>query len=219
MDAALGLRSRHALVFAAPRGFANEFYALAVDAYVRDAGRHGRPCTAPLGVHVDWLAEDGAIRRALMLDGERDRLITADWERPFAPDCVQFVCLGAREQTLHRELSARFRCPQVNPYPASAVADDKAATLARWRGRGLATPASLRVEAGATAAARSFAEDFPEVVVKPNGATEGEGVVYLALRQPGAVRRLESGQDLENPLDNWLLKRSADGFFALKETV
>jgi hypothetical protein len=27
------------------------------------------------------------------------------------------------------------------------------------------------------------------------------------------------GQDLENPLDNWLLKRSADGFFALKETV
>jgi photosystem II stability/assembly factor-like uncharacterized protein len=30
---------------------------------------------------------------------------------------------------------------------------------------------------------------------------------------------LNPGQDLENPLDNWLLKRSADGFFALKETV
>jgi hypothetical protein len=31
--------------------------------------------------------------------------------------------------------------------------------------------------------------------------------------------RERTGQDLENPLDNWLLKRSADGFFALKETV
>jgi hypothetical protein len=40
-----------------------------------------------------------------------------------------------------------------------------------------------------------------------------------ATAAPGARRADSAGQDLENPLDNWLLKRSADGFFALKETV
>jgi nitrogen fixation/metabolism regulation signal transduction histidine kinase len=51
---------------------------------------------------------------------------------------------------------------------------------------------------------------------------DGGGVLLTANPSLGRVLRWPAGipgQDLENPLDNWLLKRSADGFFALKETV
>jgi methyl-accepting chemotaxis protein len=46
-------------------------------------------------------------------------------------------------------------------------------------------------------------------------------VAAKSVRRPGSAAKagFKPGQDLENPLDNWLLKRSADGFFALKETV
>jgi len=183
-----GSLHHHAVVFAAPAGFANEFYALAVDSFVRDADRHGGPQTLPLGVHVDWLTGTGTLRRSVFLDCDGDRLVDTDWIRPLVPDSVQFLCLGPQEQALHRELSARFRCPQINPYDAAAAADDKAATLARWHD--LETPASLACAPGQRDAARAFASGFDHAVVKPVAGTEGNAVCYLDCHRPDFVPRL-----------------------------
>lgn len=187
--ATLGSLRRHAVVFDAPRGFANEFYTLAVDAYVRDCDRHGQPQTALLGVQAGWLTEQGAIHRSIYLDCEKDRLVAVDWDRPMRPASVQFLCLGEHEQALHRELSARFPCPQLNSYRAAALADDKSATLSRWRD--LETPASLTVQPGDRETARTFVEGFPLSVVKPNAGTEGDRVALLERDRPDFGRLLE----------------------------
>lgn len=176
---------RHAVVFTAKPGFAHEFYALAVDAYVHDVMGQGQSRTLVLGVHADWLEADGAVRRTLCLDPERNRLVEADWERSFHPDSVQFLCLGNREQSLHGELAGRFACPKVNPYAPSALADDKAATLTGWSELGLEIPRYRKIERGDWAAARDLVDEFPETVLKPNADTEGRGVAYLSRCEPG----------------------------------
>jgi len=193
MEAALPMPSlgyRHAVVFAATTGFTHEFYPLAVDAYERDSLRHGRLCIQLLGVHVDWLDSDGAIRRSILLDPERNCLLEADWDTPLRPNSVQFLCLGSRERALHGDLAARFDCPQLNPYGPSARADDKAATLTGWSALGLEVPRFLRLEQGDRAAAQRFINEYPEGVVKPNWGTEGLGVAYFDRSDP----------DLENEL-------------------
>lgn len=175
---------RHAVVFAATAGFTHEFYPLAVDAYELDALRHGRSSIQLLGVHVDWLDNDGTIRRSILLDPERNRLLEADWDSPFQPDSVQFLCLGGRERTLHRDLAARFDCPQTNPYSPSELADDKVATLTGWTALGLEVPSFRQLEKGDWTATRRFIDEYPESVVKPKRGTEGLGVTYLSRSDP-----------------------------------
>jgi hypothetical protein len=59
---------------------------------------------------------------------------------------------------------------------------------------------------------------LPELRMPPAAADQGQQ--YTPASCHLCMKRAQfPGQDLENPLDNWLLKRSADGFFALKETV
>ncbi len=170
----------HAVVFSATAGFSHEFYALAVDAYERDSLRHGQPSIRLLGVHRGWLDGDGCITRSILLDPERNRLAAADWDVPFRPDSAQFLCLGRRDQASHRELAARFHCPQLNPYAPSALADDKAATLAGWSNLGLEVPAFRLIGKGDWQGARRFAAEYAEIVVKPNLGTEGRDVSYLS---------------------------------------
>ncbi len=183
----------HAVVFAADAGFADEFYPLAVDAYERDAALHGRQRIRLYGVRADWLSDDGGIRHALFLDPELGRLCEADWAPPLRPDSVQFLCLGSREQELHRELAIHLPCPQLNPPAISELADDKAATLAGWSALGLEIPRFRLIEPGGWLDALRFVPRFPESVVKPNGGTEGQGVSYLSRADSRLAARLRGG--------------------------
>jgi len=176
---------RHAVMFKSAAGFGNEFFPLAVDAYESAARHRDIPGILPLGVHVDWLDAEGAIRYAVALDAERGCLVEGPMERPFRPDSVQFLCLGSREQALHHDLARRFQCPQVNPLAPSALADDKAATLAGWTALDLETPRSMRLLPGDREAVTRCLATFPEIVIKPNAATEGIGVAYPRRRDPG----------------------------------
>ena len=170
----------HAVVFSARAGFAQEFWPLAVDARVRDIGRHGMALFRVLGVPVDALDADGHFRRAVSLDPRRNRLVEFESTAPLTPHSAQFLCLGRREQTLHRALSGFMQCPQVNPAACAELADDKAATLAGWTGLGLEVPRTRRLERGQTAAAVRFITGFGDSVIKPNNATEGLGVTFLS---------------------------------------
>ncbi len=184
---------RHLVIFASAARFTHEFYPLAVDAYVRDVERHGRITMAVLGVHADWLEDEGASRRALFLDPVQNRLIESDWVAPIRPHSVQFLCLGCREQRLHRTLGTRFDCLQLNPGAPSELADDKSATLAGWSPLGVEIPHFRRVEPGEGRLARAFADEFAECVIKPNRGTEGLGVGYLTRSTPGLDSELSLG--------------------------
>lgn len=181
---------RHAVIFAATAGFHNEFYALVVDAYVRDAEHSGRPRCQLLGVRDDWLGSDGTIRRAILFDAQHNRLLETHLAAPVRPDRTQFLSLGAQERERHRALSARVEGRQVNPWPPSALADDKAATLAGWTDLGLDVPPFQLIEPEDRMALRRFAARFPEVVLKPNMGTEGQEVSYLRRSDPGMDRLL-----------------------------
>jgi len=202
---------RHAVIFKSAAGFGNEFFPLAVDAYESAARHRDIPGILPLGVHVDWLDAAGAIRRALMLDAERGCLVEGPMERPFRPDSVHFLCLGSREQALHRDLARRFLCPQVNPLGPSALADDKAATLAEWSALDLETPRSERVSPGDAAAIARGLATFPEIVIKPNAATEGIGVVYPSRRDPGFAFVVNAGMEACWRLGVALIQERRDG--------
>jgi hypothetical protein len=214
-DEAIWSGRRHAVMFGSAPGFSHEFYPLAVDAYVSAAGQPGEPGVLPLGVHLDWLDAGGAIRRAIALDPERERLVEAPVEVPFHPDSVQFLCLGSREQTLHHDLAARFACPQVNPLAPSALADDKAATLAGWSALALETPRSRRFAPGDAAAAERFAADLPDIVIKPNAATEGLGVVYPRRRDPGFAFKVFAALESCWRLGDALIQERRDGVLFL----
>jgi len=132
-------------------------------------------------------------------------------ERPFRPDSVHFLCLGSREQALHRDLARRFLCPQVNPLGPSALADDKAATLAEWSALDLETPRSERVSPGDAAAIARGLATFPEIVIKPNAATEGIGVVYPSRRDPGFAFVVNAGMEACWRLGVALIQERRDG--------
>lgn len=180
--AALGLEGRwhHALCFAAAPLFPHEFYPLAVDALARDASRCRRPRFAPLGVHLDWLSPAGQIRRLLCLDVERGYFREAELAQPLVPHSAHFLCLGYREQELHARWSANLNCPQLNPAGPAALADDKARTLQGWQAAGVWVPYWQRSAPGDVEGARSFLRERGELVVKPNQATEGEGVAFFS---------------------------------------
>lgn len=204
-------RHRHAVVFAASAGFSHEFYPLAVDACSRDAERHGEMRLQLLGVHADWLDEASHVRRAIYLEPERNRLVETDWDRPFMPDSVQFLSLGDREQSHHAALAARFQCPQANHREPAALADDKAATLAHWRARGLDVPESLRVDPSDFAGASGFLRNREEFVAKPNRGTEGRQVTLLAGVGPEAEARLNRALEACRDEGAVLLQERRDG--------
>lgn len=201
----------HAVIFAAARGFDHEFYALALDAYVHDSERYGRPRFRLLGVHQDWLRRDGALRRAVLLDPERNRLTEADLAAPMQADSVQFLCLGGRERERHRMLSARIRCPQANSWGPSALADDKAATLAGWAGLGLDVPRFGRIFPADWKAAWQFGRQFQELVLKPNDDTEGHNVFYLSRSDAACDDKLRSGLDRCWSQGSAILQQRRDG--------
>ena len=192
---ALGLAGRwcHALCFAAAPLFPHEFYPLAVDALARDAAHQGQPYFGLLGVHLDWLDSHGRIGRALWLDAEGGCLREAELAAPLAPHSAHFLCLGHREQVLHAHWSTRMQCLQVNPAGAAALADDKGWTLEGWQAAGVRVPNWQRCAHGDLEGALQWLRRWGEGVVKPNQATEGEGVVFLAAGdEAGLEHQLEA---------------------------
>lgn len=203
---------RHALCFAAAPLFTHEFYPLAVDALARDAARYGRPRFALLGVHLDWLSPAGQIRRLLCLDAERGCFREAEPAQPLIPHSVQFLCLGHREQELHAQWSARLDCPQLNPAGAAALADDKARTLEGWEVAGVRVPSWQFLSPGNFAGARRFLRARGELVLKPNQATEGEGVAFFSA---GAGAELERHLEALWAQGEVLLQERADDLLFL----
>lgn len=197
LAAALPGTWNHAVIFASAAFFAHEFHPLAVDACVHDCGRHGSPRINLLAAHADWLTGDGGLTRVLYLDLASGRLVETDLEVPLRPDSIQFLCLGHAERELHAALARRFDCLQANPAPASALADDKAATLAAWSALGLDVPAYRTLVPGDTAAAFDFLGRFAEIVAKPNQATEGELVAFFRRGQAQAQARAELERHLQ----------------------
>ncbi|MGD0962182.1 MAG: hypothetical protein ABSB19_20420 [Methylomonas sp.] len=170
---------RHALIFASPYFFSHEFYPLAVDAYTHDVEKFGTSRISVIGAHIDWLTGDGRLKRVIHADFSSGRLIETVLDAPLQADSVQFLCLGRQEQAIHRQLSGRFTCLQVNPAPVSALADDKSATFNGWSALGVTVPPSLEIAPGDFAAAFAFLETNAAIVIKPNRATEGLDVAYF----------------------------------------
>lgn len=195
LSAALPGTWHHAVIFASPVCFTHELYPLIVDACVHDSERFGYAQTNVLAAHIDWLDGHGQLTRILYLDFSLGRFIETDLDVAMRPDSVQFLCIGSEERENHAAMSQYFTCVQVNPASVSRLADDKAATLAAWSALGLDVPAYQEIAPGDWAAAFRFLDNFTEIVVKPNQATEGEHVVFF--RRGQAHARQELARHLE----------------------
>ena len=204
-------RLDHAVLFAAAPLFSHEFYPLVADALVRDSARYGHGRFNIWGAGLDWLDAQGCLRRVVFLDFDRDVLCERDLSAPLRPDSVQFVCLGGDEQRLHARWSDRYACHQVNPYAAAALADDKAATMDLWAQRGVPVPSYCKVGPGERSAVQAFWAHHPEMVVKPNRATEGRGVAYFDPLQEGAQEALEIHLEAYWQEGDILLQERSDG--------
>ena len=213
LSAALPGAWNHAVIFESPVCFTHELYPLVVDAWVHDAERYGESRINVLGVHTDWLTEFGAFRRMIYLDMRTGRFVETDLVDPIRPSSVHFLCLGSAEQERHAALSRMFKCRQVNPIGQSGFADDKAVTLSGWSARGLDTPASRIVVSGNYTSALRFLENFKEVVVKPNKASEGKLVAYFQNSDPDAQASLARHLEYCWALGDALIQQRRDGIF------
>jgi hypothetical protein len=180
----------HAIVFHAAPLVTHELYPLTADALAHDARKTGQPWFRVLGVHGDWIL-DGLARRVLFLDAEHDRFLEAALTDPVHLDSVQFLALGERQIDRHRCWSSSLSCRLLNPWAASAAADDKAGLRRRWHAAGLEVPEGSLLTPGDRAGARAFLAGSSEIVIKPNAGTEGDRVLYLRGDDEDAGDRLD----------------------------
>ncbi len=201
----------HAIIFSSALFFTHEFYPLVIDAFVHDSENFGRPRINVLGANMDWLNEDGTLKRIIYLDFTTGRFIETDLELYVRADSAQFLCLGDQEINKHALLSQRFNCKQLNPLGVSQFADNKAATLSGWSALGLTIPAYQEVKAGELDTAMRFLDSFEEIVVKPNQATEGKLVDFF--RRDQAESKIGLEQHLNNcwELGAALVQQRCDG--------
>ncbi len=178
-----------ALVFGAEaETFSDVLLALQVDAWMSGAE------VAVLGVRDDWL-EGEKIGKALVVHPEGG-IGVRDFRPPLKPDVAWVLHLPVvGERDLHRSLSsALLGSFQVNPYPASERADDKAWTHKLWDG--LPTPAWTLIPKGLPAPeVRLRVEDFfrerSRVVVLPNRGTEGRDVELFRAGDEGLWEHID----------------------------
>lgn len=168
----------HAVVFCAAPLITHEIYPLAADACVHGARRGAGPRIRVVGVHGDWLRA-GAARRVLALDTGTDRFREAWLETPLTLDSAQLLALGERQAERHRCWDAALDCPVLNPWPASALADDKHGLVGRWRAMGLTVPRNALLEPGDHDGAHRFVAQAGQAVIKPRAGTEGDRVLYV----------------------------------------
>lgn len=197
----------HAVIFGEFSNFTNELFPLILDAYVHDQEKHGRITINVVGVHIDWLTAEGEATRVIYYEHAEDVLREVSLAKPLDLASVQFLCLGRdHEHALHQALSEKFRDKAlVNPYPASATADDKFRTYSLLVRSGIPTPRTCLIrkddplESIKTTLGKFSGEiDSAEVVVQPNTGTEGEGVSCFAIeggRGAHVVKHIISLQD------------------------
>jgi len=145
-----------------------------------------------LGVHTRWLTESGEATRSLLVD-KTGRVKEVQFEETVPLHVVQTLHLPIiGENLLHQRVSQLFEnkgIEQINPYNASARADDKAWTHWLWQqypGEKILSPASQLIVRTSTvqqalAALRTFVERIGGrqglrvlgVVLQPNKGTEG----------------------------------------------
>ncbi|HIE03532.1 MAG TPA: hypothetical protein EYP61_02105 [Candidatus Latescibacteria bacterium] len=164
--------SRLALVFGAQEStFRDVVLSLQTDALSAGAD------ISVLGVHEGWLRRE-KVTRALVVD-DRGDVVLRDFSPPLRPDHVWVLHLpSVGERELHRSISSVLKdVPQINPYPASERADDKAETHGLWDG--LPTPAWKLLKRGSPTLEgdlEGFLRKHGRVVVLPNHGTEGRDV-------------------------------------------
>ncbi len=166
------------------------------------------PVVHILGVHADWVSDDGRkAKRALMLDATGS-VLERSFEHPVALDVVATLHLPrSGERDFHKKLSAAYDLiglPQINPYEASRRADDKACTHRFWEGR---VPSVRAVRISGSNPERTLRDALctlsdlgRAVVVQPNTGTEGDCVARFeatAYRQIARYIRDRIGSDSE----------------------
>jgi hypothetical protein len=200
----------HGIVFHASALVTHEIYPLAADACMHDARNSGKPYFRVLGVHGDWVV-DGCAKRVLLFDASRDRFLEAPLSQPVHLDSVQFLELGERQTERHRCWSSTLHCHLVNPWSASAAADDKDGLRCRWQKAGLNIPDGVLLAPGERSRAHAFLAAAAQIVVKPNAGTEGDRVVYLHSDDPDATDRLDMQLTACWEWGTVLLERRCDG--------
>lgn len=186
----------HGVIFGEFMNVTNELFPLITDAYVHDQEEHGRVTMNVVAAHVDWLTARGTATRIIYYEHAKDVLREVPLVEPLELASVQFLCLGGgQEQARHKELSERFRDKiQVNPYPASMIADDKSQTYSLLSRSGIPTPRTCiigekdPVESIAASVVEFIGRiNSGEVVVQPNRGTEGQGVCSFSIGSAGTI--------------------------------
>lgn len=152
---------------------------------------YGEPQVNILGVHVNWLTEDGEASRSLIVD-KSWKVKEVEFKEPVHLHVVHILHLPSdEEREMHRKLSKFFKSlniPQINPYKASERADDKYWTHKLWISK-VETPSFMLITKGnslerslqnllkfAEMIGRTKKQNKVMIFIQPNHGTEGRHV-------------------------------------------
>ena len=169
-----------------------------------------------LGVHYDWLTDDGRALRSMLVDSSW-RVMEVEFEEPVRLSIIQVLHLpSVGEKEIHRKITNLFeslKIPQVNPYGSSQRADDKFLTHRLWSGIDdeIKSPLYALIPRGksleeALDLLLSFARKVGEargrrrvnVFVQPNTGTEGRQVERFTIDT--LMEHIEGSGDVANHL-------------------
>jgi hypothetical protein len=147
-----------------------------------------------LGVHVRWRTADGVAAKRCLLVEDTGVVKEVRFDTPVPLHIVQTLHLPVRgEIELHRSISdhyERLGVAQLNPYPASQRADDKAHTHRLWS---VASPPIPSPKAAPVPRGSSIFDALdamgpsPFVFVQPNTGTEGRKAARYPTHARGAI--------------------------------
>lgn len=191
----LGRGTNFGLLFAAEKVyFQDTVHALQTDE--SRSRKEGDRTVNVLGVRLDWRTPDGRKAGRCLLADPAGVVREVAFEVPVPLDLVWTLHLPREgEIALHQQISAQCRAlglPEVNPYSASARADDKALTHTLWS-RALPrvpSPEAVLVPRGACVRdALSTLGACESVFVQPNRGTEGDRAARFVFRDLDGIRR------------------------------
>ena len=169
-----------------------------------------------LGVHRDWLTDDGRALRGMLVD-DSWRVMEVEFKEPIRLSIIQVLHLPSLgEKEIHKKISNFFESldiPQVNPYSSSQRADDKFLTHRLWSGGDgeIESPLYTLITRGrnlkeASALLLSFARKISKVrrrrrinvFIQPNTGTEGKYVERFTIDI--LMKSIKGNSDIEKHL-------------------
>lgn len=190
-------RQNFAVMFGDFMNFTNELFGMVQDAYSYGMVKNGGQALNVIGVHKDWLTEDGKARRIMVYNHGTGEFREMELEEPVT--IARALTLYASKKD-HEDISAELKSrniEEVNPYEASSAADNKSRCAEIFDSARIATPVTHLIKQGEDIGSKVFAATASSrqdtFVIQPNTGTEGEQTEAFNRDEQGAMEQHVQG--------------------------